>query len=170
MTTIQAFNRAKLYTHIFPDVTLVFKPNIHGDVVCDVESESAVQRLLMTPSGFRVYQPVAEAAQVEPVAPPPMRAFTLNALEGLVPAGELVVATPEGDKGVTSDTQEPVEPVHDFVLCGPDGSTFDLKPLDDAALREFAAANGINIHHAAKGDTIRMRIVAALMAPAAPSA
>ena len=65
MTTIHAFKRLKTYVHTFPDVALTFQPNQFGDVVCDVESESAVDRLLSIPTGFKVYEPREEAFTVD---------------------------------------------------------------------------------------------------------
>ncbi len=65
MTTIHAFKRLKTYVHTFPDVALTFQPNQFGDVVCDVESESAVDRLLSIPTGFKVYEPREEASAVK---------------------------------------------------------------------------------------------------------
>lgn len=56
-TTIQAYKRTKRYVHDFPDLTLEFLPNDRGDIVCAVEDESAVERLLQTPTGFRIYAP-----------------------------------------------------------------------------------------------------------------
>lgn len=55
MTMIQAYKRTKPYTHAFPDVTLKFEPNDLGHIVCDVAERSAVDRLLETPTGFRLY-------------------------------------------------------------------------------------------------------------------
>lgn len=49
-----------------------------------------------------------------------------------------------------------------FVLTGEDGNELDLRTLSDDELREFAKENEIAIHHAAKGDTIRTKIVEAL--------
>lgn len=55
MTMIQAHKRTKPYTHTFPDVTLKFEPNDLGHIVCDVADRSAAERLLETPTGFRLY-------------------------------------------------------------------------------------------------------------------
>lgn len=60
MALVQAYRRTIPYTHTFPDVTLLFKPNHRGDVVCDVKEESALERLLLTPTGFRLYGEQAE--------------------------------------------------------------------------------------------------------------
>lgn len=65
MTKIHAFKRKKTYIHTFPDVTLTFEPNASGDVVCDVESESAVDRLLCIPTGFKVYEEQEEAFTID---------------------------------------------------------------------------------------------------------
>lgn len=60
--------------------------------------------------------------------------------------------------------ETPIPEASPYVLVNGD-SSFDLRTLDDEALREFATVNGISIHHNAKGDTIRDKIVAALKAP-----
>lgn len=138
MTIIHAFRRVKPYTHVFPDVILKFAPNDHGDVVCDVASESAVERLLKVPTGFRVYENQYGASGAEKLAQVPV------AMVPSTPAGEPV----KGDRAK-------------YILVNGD-TTFDLNPLDDASLRDFAKANGIKVHHAAKGDTIRDAIVEAL--------
>lgn len=140
MTIIQAYRRDKPYTHSFPDVTLKFKPNAVGHVVCDVQSQSAVERLLQIPTGFRVYESQESEIEKDILGQAPI---------AIVP---------------TSNTGEPIMADRaKYVLVNGD-TTFDLNPLDDAQLREFAAANGIKVHHAAKGDTIRDRIVEALKA------
>ena len=131
MTMIQAHKRTKTYVHAFPDVTLKFAPNELGHVVCDVEDQSAVDRLLATPTGFRLY-----GDQIP--APSPV-------LTAEVPAADLSGESP-------------------YLLVSGE-STFDLRPLDDDALRAFAKSNGIKVHHAAKGDTIRDAIVAAVNTP-----
>jgi len=178
MTTIHAFNRSKTYIHTFPDVTLVFNPNQHGHVVSDVESESAVDRLLMVPTAFRAYhaEEVASPSAVAPVHVPMANFAASTAIADTIPKGESAengpvggnVTTPAPESDKPSGAEAPAG--HDFVLHGPDGETFDLKPLDDAALREFCAANSIKVHHAAKGDTIRKAIVDALVPAAAPAA
>ena len=48
-----------------------------------------------------------------------------------------------------------------YVLKSGD-TELDLRAMDDKALHEFAKANQITVHHAAKGDTIRDKIVDAL--------
>jgi hypothetical protein len=68
---------------------------------------------------------------------------------------------------VESGSSSTSDPMADFILRGPEGATLDLTTLDDASLREFALANKITVHHAAKGDTIRRAIVKALTATAA---
>lgn len=64
-TTIHAFRRIKKYVHTFPDVVLIFEPNAFGDVVCEVELESAVDRLLSIPTGFKVYEAREEASAIK---------------------------------------------------------------------------------------------------------
>ena len=127
MALVQAHKRSKTYTHAFPDVTLVFTPNEKGDVVCDVTDQGAVERLLLTPTGFRLYGDQAN----EPASP------LLTEKVELVP--------PEASPYVLKDEENGVE--------------FDLRPLDDKALHEFAKANDVKVHPAAKGDTIRDKIV-----------
>lgn len=138
MAFVQAHKRNKPYTHTFPHVTLVFEPNDKGDVVCDVADADTVERLLLTPTGFRLYgeQPEAPVAAI------------------LTAKVEQVPLAPEKDKEKTPD-------VNLYVLKDEEsGTEFDLRPLDDAALHAFAKANDIKVHHAAKGDTIRDKIVA----------
>lgn len=67
MAIVQAYRRNKTYTHAFPDVTLVFVPNDKGDVVCDVQDQSAVDRLLLTPTGFRLYGDQPQEQALSPV-------------------------------------------------------------------------------------------------------
>jgi hypothetical protein len=51
-----------------------------------------------------------------------------------------------------------------FVLTGPDATEVDLGPMDDDALRKFAADNGVK-PGTRKGDKLREFIVAALTQP-----
>lgn len=150
MALIQAHRRKIPYTHSFPDVTLLFTPNAKGDVVCDVKDASSVERLLQTPTGFRVYgEPAAEplsallttkaakVAEVDPLAP-------------VIPAAGVAIL--------------PVEAAESpYVLKDEEaGTVLDLRTLSDEELKAFSGANGIKLHHAAKGDTIRNKIVAFL--------
>ena len=105
-----------------------------------VQSESAVERLLKTPTGFRVYE--SQVSEIE------------QDILGQAPAAIVP----------TSATGEPVMADRSKYILVDGETTFDLNPLDDTALREFAATNGIKVHHAAKGDTIRDRIVEGLKA------
>lgn len=86
MTMIQAYRRAKPYTHTFPDVTLKFAPNELGHVVCDVADRTAAERLLAIPTGFRLYGNAELPADTVVAAPVPDQ-------------GErFVLASPGGDK------------------------------------------------------------------------
>lgn len=144
MPLVQAYRRNKTYTHAFPDVTLVFNPNEKGDVVCDVQDQSAVDRLLLTPTGFRLYGEQA---------PEPLSALlTENAQE--------VAHVPEQTSEQVAHVPEDASP---YVLKDEEtGAELDLRPMDDAALHEFAKANDIKVHPNAKGDTIRDKIVQSL--------
>lgn len=152
MPFVHAYKRTKTYTHTFPDVTLTFEPNSQGDVVCDVQDEFAVDRLMQVPTGFRLYgneskaEPLAEVVTLPP-APPAKR------------TGKA------GKHAAQVVTLPPAEPVSPFVLKNGDDE-FDLRPLDDAALVEFAQANGIALEDGATGDAIRTAIVDALKAEA----
>ena len=164
MTTIQAYRRSKLYTHVFPDVTLIFEPNELGDVVCDVESQSAVDRLLLTPTGFREYvkqeevapvQVIDLAAKVEPfnVVTEPVKVEPFNVAE---PVAEAV-------KEVAEAPTAPAAPSKYLLIDG--DVSIDLMLLDEKALREFAAANQIKIPNRAGEMTLRDKIAAALNTP-----
>jgi len=172
MTIIQAYKRTKSYTHEFADITIKFEPNAIGDVVADVELQSAVDRLLQVPTGFRVYQ-----YQPGTVTAPDALASvllgaesTLEALEDAAESVPLVLMKPAEVSTLTP--QAPDE--SPFVLKDEAGEVIlDLRKLDDESLHEFAKQNAIKVHHAAKGDTIRSKIVEALSAPpeaAAPAA
>jgi hypothetical protein len=144
MTVIQAHKRLKAYTHVFPDVTLEFKPNELGDVVCDVQDESAVDRLLATPSGFREYLPASAAKP----APP-----SLTTTDPVVPPADTKPPAPP-------PVQPPPAPSPYVLANGTD--TLDLRTLNDEQLRAFAKANDIRLPGNAKGDKLRDRIVEAL--------
>jgi hypothetical protein len=137
MAIVQAYRRNKPYTHAFPDVTLVFTPNDKGDVVCDVQDQSAVDRLLLTPTGFRLYGEQPEQ---------PMAAILTQQVATLPVAASVEVATLPVDHSP-------------YVLKHESGEVFDLRPLTDEELRAFADANGIKVTAKAKGDTIRNVIV-----------
>ncbi len=140
MAIVQAYRRSKTYTHTFPDVTLVFNPNAKGDVVCDVQDQSAVDRLLLTPTGFRLYGEQPEQSE------PPMAAILTNQVATLPVAEAVEVATLPVDESP-------------YLLKHESGEVFDLRPLSDDELRAFAGANGIKIAAKAKGDAIRNVIV-----------
>ena len=135
MTVIHAYRRVKPYTYTVPGVaTLEFLPNERGDVVCDVPTIALVDKLLAVPTGFREYAP----------APLPK------------PDTSLLQDEKGGDKAPVENKPER------YVLVAGDGSSIDLRPMTDEELRAFADANGISVHHKAKGDTIRDKIVDAL--------
>lgn len=141
MSFVQAYKRTKTYVHQFPDVKLVFEPNEKGDVVCDVADQSAVDRLLQTPTGFRLY-----GEQPEPA----MSAILTDKVATLPPDAPSEVATlPPAD--------------HPHVMKDEAGAVvLDLRSLSDDELHAFAVANAIKVHPKAKGDTIRDKIVAFL--------
>ncbi len=136
MSFVQAYKRTKTYVHQFPDVKLVFEPNEKGDVVCDVAEQGVVDRLLQTPTGFRLYGEQVDA----PMAP------------------ILVEQVPIDQRKV--EQVPPAEGESPYILRGEEADTvLDLRPLSDAELHAFAEANGIKVHSKAKGDTIRDKIV-----------
>ena len=133
MPFIQAYKRTKTYIHQFADVKLVFEPNDKGDVVCDVSDQSAVDRLLQTPTGFRLYGEQVDA----PVAP--------ILLEQVPIKVEQVPLTHAESRHILTDEET--------------GAVLDLRPMTDAELHAFAHANDIKVHPNSKGDTIRDKIV-----------
>lgn len=147
MANIQAITRKKKYeiNIVALGAMLVFLPNEKGDVVCDVADTAAQDWLLAIPSAFRLYGEQADE---------PISALLIAAkVEELPPVPDLPVAQVE---------ELPVAG-HKYVLKNGD-SEFDLRPLTDAELHAFAAANEIKVHAKAKGDTIRDKIVEALTA------
>lgn len=141
MTIIQAYRRKYPITQIAAGVPVEFKLNALGHAVAAVTEPEVIDWLLNEPTAFRVY---AEDAN-----------------EG---ASAVLTATPSGSSS-TPDGDEPPPPAddeHPFVLRDGD-NVLDLRPLTDVQLREFAKANGIAIHHNAKGDTIRKHIVQAIL-------
>lgn len=154
MALIQAITRKKKYeiNIIAHSAALVFLPNEKGDVVCDVASAEARDWLLAIPAAFRPYGEQAD----EPISP-----LLTAKVEDLPEAG--------ADGSASTEPQEAGK-VEDLP---PDGSRyvlkngdteFDLRPLTDAELHDFAKANSIKVHHKAKGDAIRDKIVQALTA------
>jgi hypothetical protein len=108
-----------------------------------VTSQDAVDRLLQTPTGFRLY-----GVQPEPAAS--ISTVLVPATAPAAPSGNIATAKPEASP---------------YVLVSGD-STFDLRPLTDAELFEFVKVNAIpDVHPNSKGDTIRNKIVAFLKAP-----
>ena len=133
MSLIHAPKRTKLYTHIFPDVTLVFEPNASGHVVCDVHDQSAVDRLLACAGAFVPYGPQVES-ELSPVLTTPVAILPLEDTEALMESPYLL-RDEEGKE------------------------VLDLRPLSDMELFAFSEANGIKVSPKAKGDTIRDKIV-----------
>lgn len=129
MPVIQAYKRTKTYVHQFPGIKLVFEPNEQGDVVCEVSDQDAVERLLQTPTGFRVYGDQAD----EPIA------LVLTEAVAILPVDEA------DSKYVLRDDES--------------GTVLDLRPMTDVELHAFAQANGIKVHASAKGDTVRDKII-----------
>lgn len=139
MTTIQAYRRTKEITQAAAGLSLVFRPNARGDVVCDVQDDDALEFLLGEASAFRVYaEQVSQVTLPEPV---------LSAV--LTNSGS--ESTPEQGSAYVLKYGE---------------SVFDLRDLGDDALHEFAKANGIKVHHKVKGNAARDKIVAHLSAEA----
>jgi hypothetical protein len=137
---IQAPKRTKLYTHIFPDVTLVFEPNASGHVVCDVEDKSAIDRLLSAAGAFVPYGPQIES-ELSPVL-----------------AAQVAILPPEGTEALA--ILPPATDESPYLLKDEAGEVvLDLRPLTDDELHAFAQANDIKVHPKAKGDTIRDKIV-----------
>lgn len=133
---IHAYRRkAKHQVELFGQ-TIEFAPNAAGDVVAEVTDSQCIERLLAIPEGYRAHA----GAEIE------------QAGESVEDKGE------KGDKGDKGD-QKPAASA--FVLTK-GTETLDLSKLGDDALKEFAKANGITVHHKAKGDTIRKAIVDAL--------
>lgn len=145
MALIQAITRKQKYeiNIIAHSAALVFMPNDKGDVVCDVADADARDWLLAIPAAFRPYGEQADE---------PISALLTAKVEELPP-------TPDAP-GVDAVEELPVAGSA-YVLKNGD-TEFDLRPLSDDELREFAQANGITVHHKAKGDTIRNAIVQAL--------
>ncbi len=131
-TTIQAYRRNKEVSQVAAGIKLVFKPNASGDVVCDVFDKSAVDWLLGESSAFRLYGAQARAS-VSAVLTEPVAEPPLP---------------PESDEASP------------YVIKDADGAVvLDLRPMADDVLHEFCKVNGITVHHACKGDTIRDKIV-----------
>ena len=83
-------------------------------------------------------------------------------ISALLTAAKVEELPPVPDLPVAQVEELPVAG-HKYVLKNGD-SEFDLRPLTDAELHAFAAANEIKVHAKAKGDTIRDKIVEALTA------
>jgi hypothetical protein len=147
MALIQAITRKKKYeiNIIAHSAALVFLPNDKGDVVCDVADADARDWLLAIPASFRPYGEQAD----EPIS----TLLTAVKVEELPPPTELPVAP-----------VEELPPAGSAYVLKNGETEFDLRPLTDAELHDFAKANGIKVHHKAKGDAIRDKIVDALTA------
>jgi hypothetical protein len=141
-TTIQAFKRKKTHQTDITSlgVSLLFSINAAGHAVCDVEDGAAIDWLMQWPQSFGVYQP-EEAAKAESVPPP---------------------AAKSTQKPGRQSAKAEKPPADDKYILASGEDKFDLRPLDDDKLREFAAANKIALPDDAKGDAIRDVIVAAL--------
>lgn len=80
---------------------------------------------------------------------------------------ERLLAVPTGFKVYDAGDEPPEQSVQRvlddlrYVLQSGD-ETLDLRPLTDEQLHEFCKANKIAVHHAAKGNKIRDKIVEAL--------
>ena len=164
MTIIQAYRRTKPYSHQFVgEAPLFFRPNERADIVCEVQDEHSVERLLATPTGFRVYPfaPVPVPAEV-PAASVLSEVLTPPQPPSPEPASEPQEPAEPGEGGNSStETQEPADDAHPYVLKS-DDAVYDMRGKDDAALREFAKTNGIQVGRKLHGNAIRDVIVAAL--------
>lgn len=107
-----------------------FKVNAAGDVVAEVEGDADAELLLNIPEGYRVYEPSAEAAKAVPI----------SATAKAIAAAPAAIA--KGDA---------------FVLKNGD-DVLDLAAMDDEALRAFAKANEIRLHHTWTGDKLREKL------------
>lgn len=156
MPLVEAYKRTKNYTHVFADLTLKFTANDLGHIVCDVAAQDVIDRLLATPTGFRLYG--SNTAQgLLPVEPPVLSPVLT------VPSGSS--STPAPVPAPASEPEKAAEPEASPYLLVNGDSKFDLRPLTDTELFEFARANAIPVHPNSKGDTIRDKIVAFLKAP-----
>lgn len=149
MPTIHAFRRTKKTVHEYGGVHYTFAPNARGDAICQVTDEAAAERFLSITTGFRLY----DEQQPEPEVTNPV----LTQAPAPAPAPASTAESDSAD-APPAGADQPPGPNPRFVLTAGDQS-FDLNPLDDEALRNFASANGIKLHHKAKGDTIREAIV-----------
>lgn len=150
MPTIHAFRRTKKTVHEYGGVNYTFELNALGHAVCEVTNEAAAERFLSITTGFKLYE-VQHAAQAEPVASPVLTQAPAPTAP-TAPTGSV-----ESDS--TKAPETPPEANPRFVLKAGDQS-FDLNPLTEDELRNFAAANQIKLHPAVKKlDTIREVIV-----------
>lgn len=144
---------------------LDFLPNAQGHVVCDEVGEAATAWLLTNdPIAFRLYAQAPQKQAVSPVLASVVSVLTptadtasaaQEAQKDAAPTGE---QAPQGDAAPTGE-KAPDE-AHPHVLKDEAGATvLDLRPLNDAELFAFAAANNITVHPNCKGDTIRNKIV-----------
>ena len=158
MPTIHAYRRKKTTIQAAAGLTLEFKPNDLGDVVCDVKDRAALEFLMSEPTAFRLYETQSAPDDDEDLSP----IFRV--------AGSDTQATSEVEKFTTDPTpdapQKTVEPPEKrpFLLVHGEAA-FDLRQLDDDGLHAFAKANNIKVHHFSKGDNLRQKIVDALMVP-----
>ena len=155
MTMIQAYRRVKNHDVDLPGAKLKFRANEQDHFVCDVANPDHVEVLLNIPTAFRLYgepaeQPVSAIFALTQTNPVPPQAPEQDPDQEIEPIGEFP------NQKALDDLPAGDSP---YLLIDPEGGEYDLRPLDDAALRAFAAANGVTVHHKAKGDTIRDKIV-----------
>ena len=164
MPTIHAFRRTKKTVHEYGGVNYTFEPNARGHAVCQVAEEAAAERFLSITTGFRLY----DEQQPEPEVTNPV----LTQAPAPAPAPAAPASTAESDSAdkPPADADQPPGPNPRFVLTAGEQS-FDLNPLTEDELRNFAAANQIKLHPAVKKlDTIREVIVKHFEKPATEQA
>lgn len=122
-----------------------FKPNDAGDVVAEVESEDDIDKLLSIPEAYRAYASAEKPTQAKQTAP-------------VLSQADIELARQEAADILAAEAAAKAA----FVLEGEDGKTLDLNAMDDEALKAFAKANNITLHHTQKGDKARQKILEAL--------
>lgn len=130
---IHAFRRKEAVTVDTGAGEVDFVPNAAGDVVAEVDDDDAAGVLLAIPEGYRPYNAAATEKPSKTVKQAP-------------PAGT-------GSTDANKDAPSP------FLMKGADGEPdLDLATLDDEALKAFAKANAVPMHHTWKGDKLRQKI------------
>lgn len=122
-----------------------FKLNDAGEVVAEVDDEGDIATLLNIPEAYRAHESAAKPAQAKQTAP----VLSEEQIEAARKEAADVLAAEAAAKAA-------------FVLVGEDGKTLDLNAMDDDALKAFAKANNIALHHTQKGDKARQKISEAL--------